>query len=157
MCPWEWARQERETFFDSFRCIWTELWDLLIHAFPYGFVDLGVDWRMRHWKKERNKGVPYVCLFLFISSKPNRSTSSAAWLKPMLEKTDVVHLQNSTSQTRLSSEILTLPWNEIYEIYRYVMLSCISKMSCPCNTKRATRQTTWLPFILEVCSADGRN
>lgn len=28
-------------------------------------------------------------------------------------------------------------------------------MSCPSNTKRVTGQTTWLPFILEVRSADG--
>lgn len=52
---------------------------------------------MRHTEKKRRKRekkeVPYVCLFLFISSRPNRSTSSASWLKLML-------LKMSSSSTR---------------------------------------------------------
>lgn len=102
MCPWEWARQERETFL-IFSAAFGERDRALGSShphFPIWRMDLGVDRRMRHKKKEkrkRKKRVPYVCLFLFISSQPNRSTSSAAWLKLMLlemsGRTQFIHIR----------------------------------------------------------------
>lgn len=98
MCPWEWTRQEGETFW-FFQLHFGErpnmqgaLGSSLPH-FPIWRMDLGVDRRMGCWRKkkkkkggEKKKGAAYVCLFLFISSQPNRSTSSAAWLKLILLK-----------------------------------------------------------------------
>lgn len=106
MCPWERARQERETFFDSFPLHSRRT--LLIRALPYGGVDLGsrskgmMQKKKKRERERRNKGVPYVCLFLFISSWPNRSSSSATWLKTNVRRSRVaVCLHDSRPQTAL--------------------------------------------------------
>lgn len=104
MCPWERARQERETFFDSFSPHSRRT--LLIRALPYGGVDPGSRSKgMMQKKRERerrNKGVPYVCLFLFISLWPNRSSSSATWLKTDVRRSRVaVCMHDSRPQTAL--------------------------------------------------------
>lgn len=69
----------------DWKCI--ELLDLVIRAFPYGiWIWAQIEGWDTHKKRKR---VPYVCLFLFISSQLNRSTSSVAWLKLMLLKMSI--------------------------------------------------------------------
>ena len=103
--------------------------------------------RKKKKEEKEKKGVPYVCLFLFISSQPNRSTSSAAWLKLMLLKmssyTRTWHHKRDCSQGFwhcLEKEALKFMKN----------MCCLSFAFNTSHTADGETVTTWLPGILEV-------
>lgn len=103
MCPWEQARQERETFFDSFPLHSRRT--LLIRALPYGGVNLGSRSKGMMQKKERGReGIKESHMCVCFSSLACGQTEVAPrqldW-KPTSEEAEWQFVYDSRPQTAL--------------------------------------------------------